>query len=97
MAMTAAAVASFDGANLRAYDITATLDADTTVTIDHDLGFVPTEVMMAPLQASCYIGLFRVSNTTSTQFVITKGTAAGSGAVGPAVRFYFGRPQSICK
>lgn len=97
MATTATAVASFDGVNLKAWDLVATADSDTTFTITHGLGFTPDEFWLSPFNTVCYVGQYAITTVNSTQVVVTKNTAVGSGSGVAACRIYVGRAQSIIK
>lgn len=84
------------GQNMRIFDVEATADGDTTATIAHGLSFTPdvyslTSLQQAPGAASAWA----VTSVNGTNIVLTKSTAAGSGAAGAQVRLFVGRWHSI--
>lgn len=91
MAVTATAVSPASGqrpfVNIAQFDIIATADADTTITIPHGLRGVPEEVQIELAGTAAGIVAGRLSNwgevlasRTATNIVINKGTGAGSGS-----------------
>jgi hypothetical protein len=91
MAASSVAVTPASGlrpfANIAIFNVTATADADTTITIAHGLKGVPEEVYLELAGTAAGIVAGRLSNwgevlasRTSTNIVLNKGTGAGSGS-----------------
>lgn len=91
MAATSVAVSPASGSrpfvNMAIFNVTATADADTTITIPHGLRGVPEEVYLEIAGTAAGVIAGRVSqwgevlaSRTSTNIVLNKGTGAGSGS-----------------
>lgn len=71
----------FNGTQFRTFEITATLDADTTHVFPHGLPSIPNSVVLVPhnSQASA-IAQWRLNNVTATDIAIEKTNVAASGS-----------------
>jgi hypothetical protein len=97
MAITATAVAGAGGTGtVRSWDVEATADADTALTITHGLPFADaTEadrrmvVIFEPIAAAHFLSEWLVTTRGATTLVITKSALnAGSGAAGTQTRVH---------
>lgn len=98
MAATSAPAGDTTGEFSRSFDVTATLDADTTVAITHNLtGATSTnlKVCFEPLLAVAYTAAWTVTARTSTTVTLTKSTAASSSSGSAQVRVHIWREHSI--
>lgn len=91
MAATSVAVSPASGlrpfVNMAIFNVTATADADTTITIAHGLRGVPEEVYLQVAGTAGGVVAGRLSlwgevlaSRTSTNIVLNKSTAVGSGS-----------------
>ena len=84
--------------NLKCWDIVATADADTTATIAHGFGVIPTYVWGQQLLSQALTALsgwtlaFDATNVTATKL-----TSAGSGNAAAQFRVYAFRPHSVVR
>lgn len=84
------------GINTHVSDITATADGDTTATVPHGLGAVPSIVLLTELaQAAGALSAWAATTIDATNVVCTKSTAVGSGAAGAQLRMTAMLPHSI--
>ncbi len=87
------------GANIFSADVTATLDADTTIVIPHGLGATPLLVTMSGMAASLegILSAWGASAIGATNFTLSKTTAVGSGNAGIQIRVAVSLPHSITR
>lgn len=76
------------GVDTRIFDVTATLDADTTATIPHGFQATPEYVILTPLTAQAAAARLAAWTYAAdgTNVTLTKTVVAGSGAAGATVR-----------
>lgn len=83
-------------ARSRTYDIVAALDADSADTITHNLGVVPTEIIITPISTKGITGNWSYTSASTTQVVITKNNVGGgSGDAAAQVRVTIRAPHSV--
>jgi len=78
MAVTVANIIS--GTLLHKGSVIATADGDTTATIPHGLPAIPDEVVIERLTGAAILSDWLITTVDATNVVLTKTTAAGSGA-----------------
>lgn len=88
--MAASAVEVGAGVDTKIWDVTATADADSTISIPHGLAFVPEIVVVTWLTAAARVSqwLYTVDATNLNLF---KTTGVGSGAAQAQVRVMVSR------
>jgi hypothetical protein len=85
--MAVTATPGIVGVNVKTWKIEATADLDTTITLDHGFPVEPHLWFLTPIQqVPAAASQWAVTGSTATQVTLTKGTGAGSGAVGEQVR-----------
>jgi hypothetical protein len=71
--------------DIQQFTITATLDADTTVTCTHSMGVKPVVIITPLVQTTAALSLWAATTINNTQVVLTKATTMGSGGANPQV------------
>ena len=79
------------------YDVTATANGDTTATIPHGMGGIPSAVILLPLTGTApgvfYTSAWVFASADATNVVLTKTNAAAGGDASPQVRVLIFRYQ----
>lgn len=83
------------GSDFKTWDIIASADADTTATIAHGMAEAPRDVTIRPLLDAAHESRWFVSTADTTNVVLTKGTAVGSGNASAQIRVQVRRPHSL--
>jgi len=86
------------GSFSRTWDVIATADADTTITITHGLTGITdanANVVLTPLTAAGTLSTWQRTSVSAADLVLTKSTAVGSGAAPAQLRVHFYKHHSI--
>lgn len=77
-------------------DVVASADADTSATITHNFGVAPREALIENLlNAIAAASDWAVTTRSTTQVVLTKSTAVGSGNAGAQIRVHIKIPHTV--
>lgn len=76
--MAISSVETFDGVNVKSYDVIATLDADVQIVIAHELGETPF-VQFTPRDIASRAAAWIMIGLDENTVTVAKSTAAGSG------------------
>jgi hypothetical protein len=76
------------GQRAKRWIVTFGLDADTTATLDHGFNGAPDHITITPLNAFVYVGQVFRGAVSTTQIIITKNAAGGSGGASVEVVAY---------